>query len=43
MVVGVVASGAGSTGGASGSSLATEAAEERVVVGVRVISWSNTE
>ena len=42
-VVGVVEGGAGSASGASGGSLAMEAAEERVAVGARVISRSNTE
>ena len=37
-----MAGSAGSVGGASGRSLATDAAEERVAAGVRVISWSNT-
>ena len=39
---GVVVGNAGSIGGASGGSLATDAAEERIAAGVRVISWSNT-
>ena len=38
----MVAGKAGSGGGASGGSLAMDAAEERIVAGFRVISPSNT-